>query len=100
MSLAIGRVITARINGTENWVGCTDKARVNEKDMRADMPFNTIFQLLGRCPLEPVEVGTNVEVPGAGTGCWPYLECPLWVGLGPDIRSEPAGYAQKWVGSI
>lgn len=68
----MGRVITARINGTENWAGCTDEARVNEKDM----PFNTRFQLLGRCTLEPVEVDINSEVPGAGAGCWPYLESP------------------------
>ena len=86
----MGRVITARINRTENWAGCTDEARVNEKDMRTDMPFNTRFQLLGSFPLESVEVSTNGEVPEAGVGCWPYLESPLWIGLGPDIRSEPA----------
>ena len=29
--------------------------------MRADMPFITIFQLLGRCPFEPGEVVTIVK---------------------------------------
>lgn len=45
----------------EKYPGCTEEAKVNERNMRAHRPFigtsqKTRFQLLGRCPLEPGEV--------------------------------------------
>lgn len=58
----------ARHGKGDNWqkertreVSWLYKARVYERDMGADMPFETKFQLLGRCPLEPGEAVSMVK---------------------------------------
>lgn len=61
MGLAVGRVTIARMKGPEMCPGCTGEAGVNQQDTRAEMPFKTKFQLLGRGPLEPGEVVPMVK---------------------------------------
>lgn len=52
---------------------------------------------IGACLFEPGEVVPMLKsqelVQGLG-----YLEGPLWDDFGPSGKTEPAKYAQKWMG--